>query len=101
MAVIDADTHVIEGPRAWDYMEPNEDHLRPKLITDSGGREYWVIDDYGRHRHGRFDAGLPRDVVELTNVQGRLDYMDKMGEDIQVIYGTVLSGAYSDRVETV
>ena len=28
-------------------------------------------------------------------------FTDKMGEDIQVIYPTVLSGAYSDRVETV
>ena len=42
MAVIDADTHVIETEHTWDYMEPAEQQFRPLVVTPKGegGREY-------------------------------------------------------------
>jgi len=42
MAVIDADTHVIETEHTWDYMDPSEQQFRPIVVTPKGegGREY-------------------------------------------------------------
>ena len=31
--VIDADAHVIETERTWDYLEPSEEKFRPVLFT--------------------------------------------------------------------
>ena len=46
MAVIDADTHVIETEHTWDYLDPAEQQFRPIVVTPKGegGREYWYID---------------------------------------------------------
>jgi hypothetical protein len=43
MPTIDADAHVIESERTWDYIE--DDKLRPFLITPGGSRpQNWLID---------------------------------------------------------
>ena len=36
MAVIDADTHVIETEHTWDYMDPSEQQFRPLVVTPKG-----------------------------------------------------------------
>ena len=38
MAVIDADTHVIETEHTWDYMDPSEQQFRPLVVTPKGER---------------------------------------------------------------
>ena len=47
LQVIDADTHVLETERTWDYLEPSEQKFRPQLFSSRADptRPYWVIDD--------------------------------------------------------
>ena len=33
MAVIDADAHVVEWERTWDYMDESERALRPRVMV--------------------------------------------------------------------
>jgi len=45
--VIDADAHVIETERTWDYLEPSEQKFRPLLYSSpqDPARQYWVIEE--------------------------------------------------------
>ena len=47
LEVIDADAHVIETERTWDYLEPSEQKYRPLLFSspEDSTRQYWVIDE--------------------------------------------------------
>src|SRR5919109_4611367 len=62
MAVIDADTHVIETEHTWDYLDASEQQFRPIVVAPRGesGREYWYID--GKIR------GLARQAVTAPDV---------------------------------
>ena len=44
--VIDADAHVVESERTWDYMDPEDAKYRPQLFScpDNAQDRYWVID---------------------------------------------------------
>jgi hypothetical protein len=44
--VIDADAHVVENERVWDYLEGSEEKYRPTLVSqpDNRERQYWVLD---------------------------------------------------------
>jgi len=63
VAVIDADTHVIETEHTWDFLDPSERQFRPVVITPKGegGREFWYID--GKIR------GLARQAVTAPDVR--------------------------------
>jgi hypothetical protein len=57
--VIDADAHVLESERTWDYLEPADRKYRPVPVTvpadpsiGRGRRDAWVID--GKIRGLRF-----------------------------------------------
>jgi len=47
LPVIDADAHVIETERTWDYLEPSAQQFRPLLYASSQDptRQYWGIED--------------------------------------------------------
>lgn len=116
MAVIDADTHVIETEHTWDYMEPAEQQFRPIVVTpkDEGGREYWYIDGKIRglarqavttpdvrqleEKLGRKMAA-PQEAREGENVAVRLKHMDELGVDIQVLWPTLFLERVADRPE--
>jgi hypothetical protein len=42
MAVIDADTHVIETDQTWNHLDPSDQQSRPVVISPGGegGRGY-------------------------------------------------------------
>jgi len=44
--VIDADAHVIETERTWEYLERSEEKYRPALVASPGNpaRQIWVLD---------------------------------------------------------
>ena len=63
MAIVDADTHVIESERTWEFMGDHEQDFRPFVVVPKSGEanlsggfsgrriivtEYWVIE--GRRR---------------------------------------------------
>ena len=105
LPVIDADAHVIETERTWDFLEPSEQKLRPQLFAspDNPVKQYWIIDDKIRgfrfptyseqqlrdlsDQFGR-NVESPKAARELDDVQLRLDHMDKLGVDVQVLHNT-------------
>ena len=75
MAVIDADTHVIETEHTWDYMDPAEQQFRPIVVTPKGerGREYWYIDGKIRGMVRQAVAGhglVERPVMTSAHLRG-------------------------------
>ncbi|HYA28345.1 MAG TPA: amidohydrolase family protein, partial [Acidobacteriota bacterium] len=105
LPIVDADAHVIETERTWDYLDDTDKKYRPKLFStpDDATRQYWVIDDkiagfrfltlseqelrdFAR-RAGR-DFATPQAARELDDVDLRLKHMDALGIDIQVLHNT-------------
>src|SRR5215475_12642840 len=119
--VIDADAHVLESERTWDYLEPADRKYRPVPITvptdpaiGRGRRDAWVID--GKIRGLRFplltaeelaalSAKLGRDMNtqqasrEMGDVDLRMRHMDALGIHVQVLHNTVFIESVSDRPE--
>ncbi len=116
MAIIDADAHVIETERTWSYMDADDRKYCPQLVLpkDGSDREMWVID--GKPRGFRFPTLSEqelrrrteltgRDVVtalsarEMDDVELRLQDMDRLGIDVQVLHNTIGIEKLSDRPE--
>lgn len=103
MLMIDADAHVIETERTWDYLEGNDRRFRPVAISadmPSGKtRNFWIID--GRLIGGRDNIGkeTPRESREMADIEARLSHMDEIGTDVQVLYPTLFLRPVTDRPE--
>ena len=105
LTIIDADAHVIETERTWDYLPPSEQKFRPKLYSSPTDPtpQYWVIDDkiagfrfltlnerelheFAQRAGRNFET--PQAARELDDVALRLKHMDELGIDIQVLHNT-------------
>ncbi len=85
MPTIDADAHVIESERTWDYVENTK--FRPQLATpNGGGAQYWMIDGKAFRRGVNVDRGLSEADREMRDIDARLGHMDELNIDIQVLY---------------
>ncbi len=115
MATIDADAHVVESARTWDYLDPADVQYRPSVVRPAGdGRAYWFIDGKIRglsrpvltavdfaalsRRAGR-RMDTPDELGEAENVPARLRHMDELGIDRQVLYPTMFIEQIADRAE--
>ena len=104
--VIDSDAHVIESEHTWDYLLPHEERFRPKLFInpDNPNQAHWVIGGKVRgHRNAtptqeqlqKLSNQVGRDLVssqdsrELSDVSQRLQHMDELGIDVQVLHNTM------------
>jgi len=105
-AVIDADAHVVESERVWDYLEGGEKKFRPTLMPspENPKRQFWMLDgenlghkfpspdkqesEAHLKRFGR-EVGTPVAARELSNVQQRLEHMDELGIDVQVLFNSL------------
>ena len=99
--VIDADAHVVENERVWDYLDAAEKKFRPSLVNhpDNPERQYWVLDgenigskfpspdekQSAEHakRFGR-EVATPVAAREASDVAQRLCHMDALGIEVQV-----------------
>src|SRR5436309_13448096 len=104
--VIDADAHVVENERVWDYLEAGDEKYRPTLVADPDNPEHqhWVLDgeDLGpkfpspnekeseEHvkRFGQ-EVGTPVQAREISDVTQRLRHMDALRIDVQVLYNSL------------
>lgn len=114
--VIDADAHVVECARTWEFMDPSEERYRPVPLEtreESGIKlQFWVID--GKVRGFRFPAFSPeqlqkisdqvgrrfadeQEARELGNVDLRLQHMDSTGVDVQVLHNTMFIESATER----
>ncbi|HXG50936.1 MAG TPA: amidohydrolase family protein [candidate division Zixibacteria bacterium] len=116
MPTIDADAHVVESERTWDYLEASDRKYRPRIVRPDGegGPEYWLIDGKIRGlvrvvltareladvaaRTGRV-METPRETREMENVPARLRHMDELGIDVQVLYPTIFIEQVTDKPE--
>ena len=88
MPTIDADTHVIETERTWDYMDESEAQFKPVTVTSSSapGRQFWLIDGKVFGRGSNVGKEFPEASREMKDVEIRLRHMDELGVDVQVLY---------------
>ncbi|MGH7871613.1 MAG: amidohydrolase family protein, partial [Candidatus Binatia bacterium] len=116
MPTIDADAHVVESERTWDYIDQADQKYRPLIVKPrgEGGGEYWYIDGKIRglvrivltaqhvadvaKRTGR-DMNTPQETREMENVPARLKHMEELGIDVQVLYPTMFIEQIADKPE--
>jgi predicted TIM-barrel fold metal-dependent hydrolase len=116
MPTIDSDAHVVESEHTWDFMDRTDQKYRPLIVRPRGenGGEYWFVDGKIRglvrivmtaqemadvsKRTGR-DMSTPKETREMENVQARLNHMDKLGIDVQVLYPTIFIEQVTDKPE--
>lgn len=116
MATIDADAHVVESDRTWDFMEPSDQKYRPVCVYPQGedSRGLWIVDGRVRglakfpitarkyeefaERSGR-NVVAPLEAREMENIDVRLQHMSQLGIDIQVLHSTIFISQVADRPE--
>ncbi|PZC47852.1 MAG: putative metal-dependent hydrolase, TIM-barrel fold [Chloroflexi bacterium] len=114
MTVIDADAHVIENARTWEFMDEADLQYKPRRLTEieaedalqesspvllGAKKDFWLID--GKLRPYRaFDSAksrTPSAASEALDVPARLQHMDELGTDIQVLYPTIFLLLMTDK----
>ncbi|MBI2229006.1 MAG: amidohydrolase family protein [Deltaproteobacteria bacterium] len=104
MAIIDADAHVLETERTWDYMLEAERSMRPRIVPTpndpSSGGESWLIDGtaIGKARNVGYED-TSKESREMADIKARLKHMDELGVDVQVLYPTVFLRPFTRRPE--
>ena len=100
MLTIDADAHVIECEKTWDYLEGGDKRYRPVSIAvdmPAGKRQnFWIIG--GRLIGGRDNIGqdTSKESREMANIDSRLRHMDEIGTGVQVLYPTLFLRPVTD-----
>ena len=93
MLMIDADAHVLETEKTWEYMEGADRKYRPQMVgcVDGSGSEdqYWLVDGTLRLKSRNVGKNTPLASRELRDVGARLKHMDELGVDIQVLFPTL------------
>jgi predicted TIM-barrel fold metal-dependent hydrolase len=91
MPIIDADAHVIETESAWDYMLESERPFKPRIVGATNGDpsvDYWFIDGRLMPR-SNVEKKLPQAARDMSDLSIRIQHMDDLNIDIQVIYPTI------------
>jgi predicted TIM-barrel fold metal-dependent hydrolase len=116
LQTIDADAHVLETDRTWDYLDSSEQQFRPTTLVnkDNPNHQMWLSDGKVRglrisalpedelarisERSG-FDVRTPRSSTQLDDVGVRLAHMDELGIDIQILFTTFWLTQVAERAE--
>ena len=96
---IDADAHVIETDRTWEFMTAAEQRYKPVTVAPRDGDSdalYWIIDGNIKRRRVNIGGDTNEASRELTDVQARLSHMDELGTDVQVLYPTIYTRKIAD-----
>src|SRR6266567_9039110 len=101
MAVIDADTHVDESEATWEKLEGGpyamyipatlalEPHDLSRMGLNARNSRRWLVEGRLQTRATRdAEHHPPRERRELEDVPGRVQHMDEMGVDVQVVFPT-------------
>jgi predicted TIM-barrel fold metal-dependent hydrolase len=103
MAIIDADAHVLETERTWDYMLEAERSMRPRIVATPGdtasGGESWLVDETTIGKARNVGHETPKESREMDDIQARLKHMDELEVDVQVLYPTIFLRPFTRRPE--
>ena len=100
MPTIDADAHIHESDKTWDYMEGSDEKFRPVLVgSPDGQKSFWLIDGSVFRRGGNVNKQIAADVREMRDIEGRLRHMDDLEIDIQVLYPSLFLRPLTKRPE--
>ncbi len=101
MAVIDADAHVIENDLTWAYLAEVDKKYAPKVLRQISGafgqtnrgavaKDFWMVGTNVQQADNNINTeDLPAESRDMSDVKRRLDHMDQLGIDIQVLYPTL------------
>ena len=104
MPVIDADCHVIESDRTWEYMDAADEPYHPvplPRLENGPDRARWDIQGrpairsatVTRARASRQSLSGHEQTTAaartLSDIEARLAHMDELGVDVQVLYPTI------------
>lgn len=105
MGFIDVDGHVMETEETWDYLDPDDRVHRPRLLQfaepEAPGLEppyHWIVGDTWARRPPSdgnvFNNGNAYGPgrLDLTDPAKRLQDLDALGIDVQVIHSTFFIG---------
>ena len=93
MGTIDADAHVVETERTWEFAEGSDRQYMPQTIQvrqpDGTMEDHWLVD--GRHHPRRRNIGLDTTEAtrEMADIEARLAHMDALGVDMHVLYPSI------------
>ena len=117
MLIIDADAHVVENEHTWDYIDPSDSQYRPYVVApespESGSGRFWLIEGKVRGLRSVInDATMaklaentgrvvetPQETRQMENIGARIQHMDELGIDIQVLQPTIFLEQVAARVE--
>lgn len=107
MGAIDADTHVLETPETWDFLDPDDVRFRPLMVDADGGqtewrgaKRLWSIEGQFIPRGEPPGPGMPSDDIRMMqDPAGRVAAMDRLGVDVQVLISTFFLAADFKRAE--
>jgi predicted TIM-barrel fold metal-dependent hydrolase len=103
---IDSDAHVIETEQTWAYLDAAEERFRPLLLGSDKQpeRQYWLLNEKVMgfrppfrtapelaelsRKTGR-DMNTLAETRELTRVDLRLQHMNEVGIDLQVLHNSL------------
>jgi predicted TIM-barrel fold metal-dependent hydrolase len=94
LKVIDADAHVVETERTWEFMLPEDQRYRPAVLQPKPGYrtpapEYWLIDGRAFGKNANVGQDTPDAAREGEDIRLRLRHMDELGVAIHVLYPTI------------
>ncbi len=107
MPVIDADAHVIETMETWSYLEGEDKRFLPVITEQIAGkellstvgevqREFWIINGRVHNRDRNLGVNTPIDSREMREVEARLEHMDALDVDIQILFPTLMLRPIAD-----
>jgi len=114
--IIDADAHVVETEDSWNYLEGSEKKFKPQLFQsdENPNTKLWVLDGKPigfrnstltemelkalQKETGR-SLETSRNARELRDVELRLQHMDKLGIDVQILFNTMWIARVADKPE--
>src|SRR5579871_5377566 len=98
MLRIDADAHVIENERTWEYMAGADAQYKPFTVVDEATRKrYWAIDGRLVGRDGNEGDEMSRESREMHDIAARLAHIDQLEVDIQVLFPSLFLRPLTNR----